>query len=93
MELREYFTKHKIAKNRFCKDFDIDYHTLNRSVLKQTTPNLLNALKMWIGTNGEVTFKDLLSDRDYENFLKFARLHVSDPFKLIESLSTVGKIE
>ena len=66
MKLDRYLWENKISQKEFSKLIGISLRCLWLIVHQQSTPSLLNAMRIVKATDGQVTYEDLLSEIDKE---------------------------
>jgi len=71
MILKEFFWKKKKNITTFMNTLGLMRRSITLYSSRSTTPGVLSALKIYVGTNKEISFVDLLSDKDLDSFHKF----------------------
>lgn len=66
MKLDRYLWENKISQKSFSKKIGISLRNLWLIVHNQSSPGLLNAIKIVKATKGKVSYEDLLSETDFE---------------------------
>ena len=64
MKLDRYLWENKISQKDFSKSIGISLRCLWLIVHNQSTPSLLNAMKIVKATDNQVSYEDLLSESD-----------------------------
>ena len=67
MDLGYYLWKNKIRQAHFAKKIGINPSSLCQIISRKFTPKLVTALKIMMETKGNVTFYDLMKDKDRED--------------------------
>lgn len=64
MDLHLFLWKHRLKQKDFAELINVQPHTMSRLVTKKASPTLPVAIAIVKFTNHEVTYDDLLSDKD-----------------------------
>ena len=70
MELKDYLTKHGLIVKRFGEKIGISPQMMCLLCKKAHDIHLSTAMKIVKATNGEVTYEDLVKNKDLKNLVK-----------------------
>lgn len=68
MELREYLFKKRITGSLFAENIECTQHTIVNIKNKKNSCGLVTALKIRHLSKGEVSFEDLLTQKDLDDY-------------------------
>ena len=64
MDLDEFMIRNKVNINELCKTLDVCRQTIALRKNKKVSPRLLDAIKIFILSDGQVTFEEMLIEED-----------------------------
>jgi hypothetical protein len=86
MLIKKYLWEKRTIYSDFAKEADFCKRSLTLYVNRAITPDLLTALKIHAISKGEISFVDILSDKDFQSLDKFIENIKSDDLKELKKL-------